>query len=183
MNTSNVTTGKPKITGAVFRAPVGTELATDTTTELNVAFKELGYSSDAGIVNSDKREAENIKAWGGDTVLTPTKSKSDSFKFTLLESTNEEVLKAVYGSKNVSGTLTTGITVKVNAADAETAAWTFDMILRDGAAKRITIPKGTITEVGEIKYTDADAIAYEITMNCEPDEYGQTHYEYIKKGA
>ena len=42
MKTENVTAGKPKKGGAVFRAPVGTALPTDTTTQLNEAFKALG---------------------------------------------------------------------------------------------------------------------------------------------
>ena len=44
----NVTTGKPKVGGAVFRAPVGTELPTDPETELNEAFKPLGYCKQPG---------------------------------------------------------------------------------------------------------------------------------------
>ena len=34
-NVENVTTGKPKVGGAVYRAPVGTTLPTDATTALN----------------------------------------------------------------------------------------------------------------------------------------------------
>ena len=37
-NAQNVTVGKPKVGGAVFRAPLGTELPTDATTALNEAF-------------------------------------------------------------------------------------------------------------------------------------------------
>ena len=42
-NVDNVSTGKPKITGAVYRAPLGTALPTDATTALSGAFVDMGY--------------------------------------------------------------------------------------------------------------------------------------------
>ena len=72
-----------------------------------------------------------------------------------------------------------GITVKVNADEAEQNAWVVDMILKD-AVKRIVIPCASITEVGDIVYKDDDAIGYETTLSAVPDADGQTHYEYIK---
>ncbi len=177
---SNVSAGKPKTTGAIWVAPKGSTLPTDTATTLDVAFKCLGYCSDDGLTNSTDLESETIKAWGGDTVLTIQTSKEDRFGFTLIEVLNEDVLKFVYGSTNVSGTLSTGLTVTANNADVEEVAIVIDMIMRDNTAMRIVIPDCKISEFGDVVYSDSEAVGYETTVTCMPDSSGNTHYEYIK---
>lgn len=177
--TSNVTAAKPKVGGGIYSAPLGTALPTDATTALNQAFKNLGYVSEDGVTNSDERSTDDIKAWGGDTVNTVQTEKKDTFKYTLIEALNVEVLKEVYGDSNVSGKLETGITIKSNSKELDPHSIVIETVLTDNALKRIVLPNAKVTEVGEITYGDSDNVGYETTVTCYPDGSGNTHYEYI----
>lgn len=177
---TNVSVGKPKTSGGVYRAPLGTTLPTDAVTALDAAFKSMGYITDAGLTNGQSYDSTTIKAWGGDIVITTHDGIEDTFQFNMMETLNPEVQKAYYGDDNVSGTLATGMTVNVTNADPGDYSWVFETILRNGAVRRIVVPDARISEKGDVVYVDNECITHPITLTAIPDENGKAHTEYTK---
>lgn len=175
----NISTGKPKVGGAIFVAPKDTTLPTDATTTLDPAFKSVGYASEDGVENDNSPSGGTVKAWGGDTVLTYQDNREDSFTFKMLETMNENVLKIVYGDENVKGNLESGMTITVNNNELEEKAWVIEMILKGGILKRIVIPCAAVTSIGKVAYKDNEATVYEVTLTANNDEKGNSHYEYL----
>lgn len=180
---ANVTAAKPAVGGALYWAPIGTTAPTNASSALTEAFVCLGYISEDGLSNSVSRSSSEERAWGGDVVNVFESEFSDTFSTKLIETLNLDVLKAVFGSANVTGTLAAGITVKANAAEHDDAVFVVDMILKNNVLKRIVIPIGRVTEVGEISYEDDASTGYDITITCQADSSGNSHYEYIKAAA
>lgn len=185
---SNVSTGKPGVSGAIYRALLSGSptIPTDATTALS-GFTCLGYVSEDGMVNAMSNDTEDIKAWGGDVVMTIKNDRTDTFKLTLIEIKDENVLKAVYGDGNVTVTAATttapkSIAVASNDDESPACAWVVEMVMQGGDPKRIVIPNGKITEIGEVTYKDDEAVGYEVTISAKPDTNGNTHYEYMTVG-
>lgn len=179
MGALDVSAGAPNILGAIYVAPTGTTLPTDTATALDQAFVSLGYVSEDGLVNDNSPESEDIKEWGGKVVLSLQTDRPDKFTLTLIEGLNKVVLKQIYGASNVTEDANGNLTVKATATEATTQSWVFEMVMRGNRARRIVIPNGTITEIGTISYKNNEAIGYEITITDTPDSTGVYHYDYI----
>ena len=176
-STNNVSTGKGKVSGYAYMAPAGTTLPTDATTALASDYQILGYISEDGITHSTTRDAAEIKDLNGDTVLSPQTGHSETFGATFIESLNTNVLKMVYGDDAV--TVDQGaITIEADGAELPASVFVFELIERD-KAKRIVVPNGKITEVGDVVYNANDVVGYEVTINALPDASECKHYEYI----
>lgn len=179
-NSTNVSAGKPAVAGAIYVETASTSTLPNAADTQITGFTELGFVSEDGLTNANTFDSNDIKEWGGATVLSIENNFADKFTFTLIESLNVDVLKEVFGSGNVTGTLSTGMTVSVKPGQHSSKKWIIDMVMRNGALKRICIPAGAISELAEISYTNDEAVGYQITLTCTPDASGNTHYEYIK---
>ena len=177
-NAANVTTGKRRVDGGIYFAPAGTTLPTDATTALATAFKNLGYVSEDGVTNSLSKKTTEIKEWGGAVVDNVQTGYTDTFSLTFIESMNVDTLKAIYGNSNVSES-SGAITVTVNASEAPAGVYVIDMVMKGNKLKRIVIPNGKVSELGDIVYKADEAVGYDVTISASLDADGNTHYEYI----
>lgn len=177
---TNVSTGKPNISGAVYVAPLSTTLPTDAITALDAAFVCLGYVSEDGLENNNELDVSEIKAWGGNIVYRSLNGLDDTFSLSLIESENVDVLKNVYGDANVTVDANDNVTINIVAEDPQEKIWVFELAMRGGRAKRIVIPDGAVTARETITYNDSDAVAYGITVSAYPDSTGKTHVEYLE---
>ncbi len=180
---SNVSVGKPKIGGAVFRAPSGTTPPTSATTSLGGTFVNVGYISSDGVVNANSKTSTAIAAWGGDTVAMPQTGHTDNFKLTMIEALNAEALKIRHGDGNVAGSLPSGITVQVDGSEDTPHVYVIDMELNGNIKQRIVIPSGKVSETGDVTYKDDMVISYPVTITALPDSSQKTHYEYFAKAS
>jgi len=179
-----VTAAKPRTSGVIYRAPIGTELPTDATTALGAAFKSLGHLSEDGFTNNYERSSEDVREMGGSVVLTVQTEVTDTFNFTLIDALDPEALKAAYGDSKVTGTLegANGIAVTVDGSESEEAVWVLETIMRDGALQRIVIPDGKVSEMGEVGYRRNEAVGYELTITALLDPTANfNHKVYIVK--
>ena len=178
-----VTPAKPAVGGGVMSAPLTATLPTaaDSTA---TGFTSLGYISDAGVTRTIEKDTEVVRAWGGNVVLVLNKSKTEKFKFVMLNGTDPNVLKLVNGDSNVTGSsLASGISAKSNNNSDAGHEFVIDMIEEENTLHRICIPKGVVTNVGDVVYVDNAAIGYEVELTAIADSSGYTCYEYWKTAS
>ena len=179
---SQVTTGKRGIDGGIYVAPAGTTLPTTALETLNSAFKAVGYISEDGVTNTIGKTSEDIKEWGGDVVDTVESEQTDDWQYKAIEALNVELLKTIYGSSNVTESQG-AITINVKNASLSAMSYVIDIAQKGGRMKRVVIPRGKITSIGDIVYKANEAVGYDLTIRAGLDSSGNTHYEYISAGG
>lgn len=184
-NSVNVAAASPVTTGGLLYAPAGTALPTDEATALNAAFKALGYVGEDGIAPSgDAASLTDIIAWGGDTVMSLTESKSiERFQFTLIEYFNPEVNKHLFGSTNVTVTAPSGgagtkQAIQSTGYEVPLVPYVFEMAFK-GKKIRYVVPVGQLVVTAELPLVHTDAIGYECELTCLPNSAGVRTFRYL----
>lgn len=179
-NSQNVSFGKPKVGGAVFRAPMGTPLPQNATDPLDDAYENVGYISDAGVTNTTDAETASITEWGGLTVLTVVSSTSETYGFTMIE-TREESAKVRFGDSNVKADELGNLSIDHNGLPSDMSQYVIESILTGNRPDRYVIPSATVTEVEETSLNSSDAKGWGVTLAANADDRigGATSREYI----
>lgn len=166
---ANVLTGKPKVTGGIRYGRNVTTFPDDATTALDAALLDAGYVSSDGLVQTIDASDEKITAWGGDVVKIVRTEHSVSYTFTLIETSNADALKLMFGEDNVEVTATQ-INVNLKAAMVPRAGFVFDMA--DEKAIRVVVKDGQPSLSGDVNFVDEDVISYPITVEAFPADDG-----------
>lgn len=172
-NASNILVG---VVGGIFRGPDSATLPTEVAASVESAlvaagFAKAGYASTEGVTQAIGTSTSKIIAWGGDNVRTVQTEHDLTYAFTPIEH-NEETLKLYYGE---------GATANLVEINGEMLpVQKFVIPVRDGS-KRIVIciPRGQVTERGDVQYYGEDAAGLPVTVTCYPDENGVKAYLYI----
>ena len=175
-NVGNVYAAGPLATGVCFVAPLGTPAPTSATSPLNAAFTDLGLVGSEGFTERSDRKIDYKRSFGGRVIKTLQSEFNSSIEFTLVESVNADVLKAIYGEDNVTVTDATSqhgtqVQVNKNAKKLPHQSWVIDTWDDETNAKyRNYIADGKIVTVGEIRIVSTDTIEYRVTVDA---------YEYL----
>ena len=167
-NAANVSAGKGVKGGYIYSAPVGTTLPTDIKTELNAAFKVLGFISEDGYVETVEEDSNDIVDMNGDLMDSSSSNRVESAQFTLAE-IKVETLKRQYGENNVTDE--NGIIIVKHNSDSHPAfAYVLELVLKNNRRWRKVIPQGQSSELCQRA----------LTMKYLTDENGNTCYDYIE---
>lgn len=176
--TANVSAAKGVKGGYIFSAPVGTELPTDIESDLNEAFKVLGFISEDGYVESIEEDSNDLVDMNGDLMDSSNSGRVESAEVTLAE-IKAETLKRQYGAENVTDADGV-ITVKHNSNSHGSFSYVLELLLKDGRRWRKVVPVGQSSELGELTIASTELCQRPLTIKYLTDEQGNTCYDYIE---
>lgn len=170
---SNVIVG---VVGAIYRAALGSTLPTTVAgsadaTLVSNGFAKVGYVSTDGVTQTIGTSTSKVIAWGGDNIRTVQTEHDVAYAATPIEH-SEAALKTYYGDG------ATSTMVEINGEMLPVSCWVIPV--RDGNKRIvIVIPRGQVTERGDVQYVGEDAAGLPITITAYPDDDGVKAYLYI----
>lgn len=170
MATNNVNLGIGLATGMVFMADAGTVLPSSPLETLPADWKSIGAITADGITWATGKDSEPLRNWAKETERLTASDEGGTVTAPLMY-TNEDTLKAIFGSDNVTVTAadkTHGNLVSVTVAPGVSASpKAFLFLMKDGDDTMLVgTSKGIVREVGDISFSPTEAIVWEATIEA-----------------
>lgn len=171
INANNVTIANTiPDAGIVYWAPKGTALPTKFTkpSELVAAFTSLGDLSEDGFSETTDSSSDDKKDMAGNVVLSVSKGKTRSFKFTFIEAMRAELMKFIYGEKNVELN-TPGNTlkhIKMSGEDTPECVLVVYEVMSNGTLRMTVIDRAKADSYDEISHNRNDLLSYGVTIKA-----------------
>src|SRR5664279_3985695 len=170
--------GQDLVTGTVLSAqfnpdilPLTTQGFFESLLTLNAAWNDCGYVGEPGVTLSTGRSFTDIKDMDGTILDTIQTEFNGTIKTNFLE-LNEYTLKNLFGPTNVTVTAATSSAGNRTATvicgdDLDPQSWIFRM--KAGSRRvGIVVPKGRVTEQGDIVFTASGAALVDVTVKSIP---------------
>jgi hypothetical protein len=159
------------VTGAIYRAPLGTARPASPSANPDAVYMGLGYANEDGVEETHEDTINRIVAWQNSVVVRSVRADSSSrMAFTLIQNRGSVLETYHPGSEmaDVGGVAT----LEVKPPTTDRAVYMWDMI--DGDKHyRIWAGNAEVTERGAIVYNNqGEPIGYPVTVECYPDEDG-----------
>lgn len=181
-NAQNIYSAEPLATGVAFVSPLGTPGPTDAVTPvatISQLWTDLGYTGADGFTEKNDHKTDMKRSLGGKIVKVLFTEFSATLEFTLMESLNADVLKAIFGANNVEVTAATSqhgnqVRVLKNSIRFPQQSWLIDTWDDElGAKYRNYAPVGQLISVADIKVVHTDIIEYKVTLECLESVIGE----------
>ncbi len=153
-------------------------LPTDPTTGLNATiFKEVGALTSDGITEATSQDTNDIFMWQGNALAASLPGDyTKTFSFAAME-TNLITAGLQWPGSTITQTAY-GLSVAEKPPVRDLRAWVLHGI--DGIkAQRIVIPRGQISERGDVVWSSQDVTVYQWVVKCFVDGSGNVAYRYI----
>lgn len=153
----------------VYTAPLESTEPTDVATDLDAAWDALGLLSEDGATHAREDTVNDHYAWGNILVRTTRSRHKRTLQVTALEDN-----PVVFDLVNPGSTAETagGVTTREVVVPQPNRRM-FLLETRDGEiTRRLVIPQGEVTEVGDITDSDSAMTLYVLTITIYPDADG-----------
>lgn len=156
---------------------ISATLPTDASSELDSAFTEIGAISSDGISEATNQDRTDFFIWQNNVLARRVPGQfTKTFTFAAAE-TSDVVLRVNYPGSTFTQTAE-GMTIAEKPPVSDVRNWVLHGI--DGASRalRLVIPRGEVTERGDVVWSGENVTVYEWTLSCYVDPSGNVAYRY-----